>query len=81
VQFLHGATIFSTIDLIRAYQQVPVKEENIPKTVIITSFELYEFPFMTFGLRHVTQTLWMKSFEDSTSYVYLDDVKNRKRTS
>jgi len=54
VQFLHGATVFSTIDLFRAYQQISVKEENIPKTVIIIPFGL--FPFMTFGLRNAAQT-------------------------
>jgi len=56
VQFLHAATVFSTIDLIRAYQQIPVKEEDIPKTTIVTPFGLFEFPFMTFGLRNAAQT-------------------------
>jgi len=52
MQFLHGAIVFSIIDLIHAYQQIPVKEEDTSKTAIIDPFGLYEFLLMTFGLRN-----------------------------
>ncbi|CAK1600450.1 unnamed protein product [Parnassius mnemosyne] len=74
---LSGSRIFSTIDLVKAYNQTRVAEEDICKTAISTPFGLYEFPFMTYGLRNSGQTFQRFVYEMTRDlefcYAYLDD--------
>lgn len=75
---LHGSTVCSKLDLVKAFYQIPVAPKDIHKTAVTRSFGLFEFLHMSFSLRNAAQTF--QQFLDHVLhglnfvYAYIDDV-------
>lgn len=75
---LHGMSVFSKIDLVKAFNQIPMNPADIEKTAVATPFGLFEWMYMPFGLRNASATL--QRYLDNTFmdlncvFIYIDDI-------
>jgi hypothetical protein len=77
---LHGACVFSKIDLQSGYHQLKVQECDIQKTAFILRYDLYEFMVMSFGLTNaLAYFMYMMNkvfieYLDTFVVVFIDDI-------
>ena len=78
VDKLRGCTIFSKIDLLKAFHQIPLSEESKAKTTTITPWGAWQYRRLPMGLRNSAQ-----SFQRMMSHIlsglpnvfcYMDDL-------
>ena len=77
---LGGARVFSKIDLKSGYWQVPIREEDIPKTAFRIRWGLFEFLVMPFGVTnalsqfmHLVQDV-LHGYLDVFVVVFIDGI-------
>lgn len=81
---LQGAKVFSSIDLMSGYWQIPISESDVPKTAFRTPFGLYQWRVLPMGLTNAPalfQSAMNEVFGDlDFVVVYLDDILIFSRT-
>ena len=75
-----GAELFSTFDLASGYFQIPLLEEDIPKSAFVCKYGHYEMTRMPFGLNNAASTfqrtmeLALTNLQWLTCLIYIDDI-------
>jgi hypothetical protein len=77
---LHGASMFSKIDLRLGYHQLKIRECDIPKTTFVSRYGLYEYTVMPFGLTNAPTYFMYRmnkvfmEYLDKFVVVFIDDI-------
>lgn len=76
---LHGASIYSSLDLQQGYMQLAISEEDRPKTAFITHQGHFQYRVLCFGLCNAPSTFMAvmnRVFASCSAFtiVYMDDV-------
>jgi len=70
--------MFSKVDLVKAYHQIPMDESSIPLTAIVTPLGLFEYLYIPFGLRNANA--FFQRYIDhvlegmNNAVAYVDDI-------
>jgi hypothetical protein len=80
VDQLAGAQVFSKIDLCSGYHQIKIHDEDIPKTAFTTTYSLFVYLVMSFGLintlahfMYLMNLIFMSKL-DKFVMVFIDDI-------
>ena len=75
-----GSELFSIFDLTSGYFQIPLLEQDIPKSAFVCKYGHYEMTRMPFGLNNVASTfqrtmeLALSNLQWITCLIYIDDI-------
>lgn len=75
-----GASVFSSFDLTSGYFQIPLKQEDIPKSAFVCKFGQFEMTRMPFGLNNSSSTfqrmmeIALQGLQWEICLVYIDDI-------